>query len=54
MDGLFLEPLKYYEKDAKARHSQNVSDFFDKLLAESEIDISANRTTAKADRKSVV
>ena len=50
MDGLFLEPLKYYEKDAKARHSQNVSDFFDKLLAESEIDISANRTTAKAYR----
>lgn len=50
MNGLFYEPLKYYEQDAKQRHSQNVSEFFESLLNKSTVDVASNRETSKAYR----
>ena len=41
----YLEPLKYYERELKETHRQNVEDCFAKLSDESHIDIGSNKIT---------
>ena len=43
-----LEPLEYYEKRGKAEHEANVTEYFEKLLAQSGVDEQQNRATVKA------
>lgn len=47
MDGLILEPLKYYNSYAKEKHKSNAQEHFDSLAARSGVDVEANRKTVK-------
>ena len=50
MNDLFLEPLKYYESDAKNKIVDNSDSYFEDLLKKSGIDADQNRETAKKYR----
>ena len=50
MDELFLDPLKYYETEAKGKILGNSDDYFEDLLKKSGIDADANRESAKKYR----
>ena len=45
MEGRLYEPLEFYEKQAKAEHDKNVTEYFNELLAKSQIDEAANKAT---------
>ena len=47
MEGILLEPLKYYESAGKTTHEQNVKAYFDDLLEKSGVDVVKNRATVK-------
>ena len=47
MNELLLEPLKYYEKTGAPTHKQNVTEHFEKLLKESNVNVEQNRATVK-------
>ena len=47
MNERLLEPLKYYEKTGKREHEDNVTAYFDDLVAKSQINVEENRATAK-------
>jgi len=47
MNELLLEPLKAYESVLEARHRENTSAYFEKLLRESRVDEAQNRATVK-------
>lgn len=47
MNDLLLEPLKYYEREGREKHKQNVADFFEDLKARSGVDISQNKKTVE-------
>ncbi|MBQ8162911.1 MAG: hypothetical protein IJZ93_00890 [Clostridia bacterium] len=48
MNEKLLEPLKYYETQGRATHERNITEHFDKLLAQSGVNVEANRSTVKA------
>ncbi|MBQ8720494.1 MAG: hypothetical protein IJY65_05625 [Clostridia bacterium] len=45
MDGLILEPLKYYTTVAREKHKSNLASHFDSLHSRSGVDAEANRKT---------
>lgn len=47
MEGILLEPLKYYESVGKTAHAQNVNAHFDDLIEKSGVDVAENRATVK-------
>ena len=47
MNDLLLEPLKYYEREGREKHKQNVSDFFEDLKIRSGVDIAQNKKTVE-------
>ena len=47
MNEKLLEPLKYYEGTGRAEHESNATEYFDKLLADSRVDVEQNRSTVK-------
>jgi hypothetical protein len=47
MNDSILEPLRYYETEAKNEHSENVEEYFEKLVDKSGVDVSENRATVK-------
>ncbi len=51
MNANLMEPLKFYEKEGKALHDENAKALFEKLLAESKVDVEENRKTVKEYNK---
>lgn len=51
MEMLFMEPLKFYEKMGRPQHEEHTKAYFDRLLAESGVDVAANRATVQALNK---
>lgn len=51
MQGLILEPAKYYEKYAREKHKSNLNEHFDSLVAQSGVDVNLNRETVKRYKK---
>ncbi|MBQ8447065.1 MAG: hypothetical protein IJX31_04730 [Clostridia bacterium] len=47
MEGILLEPLKYYESVGKTAHERNVTAHFDDLVERSGVDVAENRATVK-------
>ena len=47
MNDLLLEPLKYYEREGREKHKQNVAAFFEELKARSGVDVSQNKKTVE-------
>ena len=47
MQGLILEPLKFYTEYAKERHRANLNEHFDSLVERSGIDVEQNRATVR-------
>ena len=47
MEGILLEPLKYYESVGKAAHEKNIAAHFDDLVEKSRLNVEENRATVK-------
>lgn len=51
MENLIIEPLLFYEQSGKSGHENFTNEFFDDLVAKSQIDVEENRRTASLFRK---
>lgn len=53
MDERLLEPLSFYNTYLRNVHYQNVSNFFEKLVTKSKVDVELNRKTAKKYKEKI-